>query len=466
MSIEAVRPISFSALITLATIAGAQCPAPSWSALNVPGASGTVRAIKEWDPDGAGPLPSLLVIGGTFTWAGSPNVASWNGSSWQSLGTGVDDSIYDFTVFNGALIACGAFINAGGNPVYRIASWNGSAWSPVGTGMNHAVFALTVFGGELIAGGDFTVAGSLGANHVAAWNGSGWTPLAEGCDLAVQALTIYAGELIASGHFAHAGLVPASNIASWNGTAWASLGSGVGTFFFNSVGALTVHGGELIAGGNFATAGGIGATNVARWNGSVWQPVGAGLPGAVYSLSHAGPDLVAGGVNQISRFDGTSWQSTGSVQGLAGTLESYGNGVLAGGTFVSVGGVNAPFLARLSSPQPAIATTQPGSELGVVITNSWLIPGHEYFNVASLNPCAGGPGTGPYGGLCFSNLEDLAWQLLLPVGVEPFHFIAASTSATFGPFPLPFGLAFEAICANVTAAPGGCASSVAHHVVY
>jgi hypothetical protein len=465
MSAVAVRPISFAAFILLATIASSQCPAPVWSAFDtVPGASGTVRAIRSWDPDGAGPLPSVLVIGGTFTWAGSPNIALFDGSTWQSVGTGVDDSIYDLAEFDGMLIAGGAFINAGGNPVYRIASWNGSSWAPLGTGMNHAVFSLAAFANELVAGGDFTVAGAVGANHIASWDGSAWAPLAEGCDLAVQALVVYGGDLVASGHFAHAGLVPCANIARWNKVAWQPLGSGIGSFFFHSVGALTVHGGELIAGGNFPTAGGVPASNVARWDGSVWQPVGSGIGAAVYSFAHAGADLVAGGVNFIKRFDGTNWQSTGVVSGLAGTLGSHGNGVLAGGNFVSVGGVSSPFLARLSPPQPSIAISQPGAGLGVVITNSSLIPGHEYFNIASLNPCAGGPGTGPYGGLCFNNLDDLAWQLLLPVGAEPFHFIAASTTATFGPIGLPLGLAFEAVCANVTVGP--CASAVDGHVVY
>jgi hypothetical protein len=468
ISVPRVSLISIAAAFALATIAFAQCPPPAWSAMNqVPAVNGTVRAIKTWDPDGAGPQPALVVVGGTFTWAGSANVAAFDGVNWLSLGTGVNDSIYDFTVFNGELIAGGAFTTASGGSALRIARWNGTAWAPLGTGMNHPVFSLSVYNGELIAGGDFTVAGSVGANHVAKWDGAGWAPLTEGCDLAVQALAVYNGELVASGHFAHAGLVDAANIARWNGSVWQPLGNGVGIFFFNSVGALDVYNGELIAGGNFNDASGVPVSNVARWNGSVWQSVGGGIGAGVYAFAHAGPDLIASGANFITRWNGIMWQSTGAVSGLAGTLGSYGNGVLAGGNLISVAGVNAPFLARWWTPQPSISVSQPlGSELGVQIQSSWLIPGHEYFNIASLNPCAGGAGTGPYGGLCFPNLADLEWQLLLPVGSPPFHFIATQPTATFGLFSLPFGLSFEAICVDVTAVATGCPSFVVGHTVY
>jgi Domain of unknown function (DUF5122) beta-propeller len=469
MSLPRVRSISFAiviAVVVIAKFAVGQCPAPSWSAMDpVPFVNGTVRAMKMWDPDGAGPLPSVLVVGGTFTWAGSANVAVWNGTSWQSLGAGTNGSIYDLAVHQGDLIVGGAFTAAGFAPANRVARWNGSAWSGLGTGMNHAVFSLAVYGGELIAGGDFTVAGGVGANHIARWDGSMWQPLADGCDLGVQALVVYGNELVASGHFAHAGLVPTANVARWNGSIWQPLGSGIGVFFYNSVGALHVHDGELIAGGNFTVAGGVSALNVARWNGSVWQPIGSGVQAGVYALADAGADLIAAGANFITRWDGASWQPTGVVSGLAGTLASWGNGVLAGGNLLSVGGVDAPFLARLSSPQPRITVLQPFGPEDVVIANSWLIPGHEYFNLASLNPCAGGPGTGPYGGLCFNNLADLMWQLLLPAGAVPFHFIATSPDASFGPFGIPIGLSFEAICVNLTAAPAGCVSSVVGHTV-
>src|SRR5262245_3882160 len=82
---------------------------------SVPGVSGTVRAITTWDPDGGGPQPELIVVGGAFTLAGNTivkNIAAWNGSSWLPLGTGTNFDVFALTVYNGSLIAGGSFTTA------------------------------------------------------------------------------------------------------------------------------------------------------------------------------------------------------------------------------------------------------------------------------------------------------------------------------------------------------------------
>ena len=44
----------------------------------------------------------------------------------------------------------------------NIASWNGTTWSALGTGLSYYYdYALTVYNGELIAGGLFTTAGGV-----------------------------------------------------------------------------------------------------------------------------------------------------------------------------------------------------------------------------------------------------------------------------------------------------------------
>lgn len=55
----------------------------------VPGIDGTVHAAITWDPDGAGPLPEWLVVGGSFNVAGdvvANSVAAWDGQRWHSVG--------------------------------------------------------------------------------------------------------------------------------------------------------------------------------------------------------------------------------------------------------------------------------------------------------------------------------------------------------------------------------------------
>ena len=51
-----------------------------------------------------------MIAGGYFTTAGGVAcncIARWDGSSWQSLGSGIDDYVHALTVYNGQLVAGG-----------------------------------------------------------------------------------------------------------------------------------------------------------------------------------------------------------------------------------------------------------------------------------------------------------------------------------------------------------------------
>src|SRR5688572_19252237 len=117
-----------------------QCLPPAWSAMNqLPGVDNSVLAATSWDPDGAGPAPPVLVVGGTFTFAGGTaanKVALRDGTSWQPLGTGLyGNDVRAFAVYNGELIAAGQFFSAGGVLTNNIARWNGTSWQPLGMGV-------------------------------------------------------------------------------------------------------------------------------------------------------------------------------------------------------------------------------------------------------------------------------------------------------------------------------------------
>jgi hypothetical protein len=149
------------------------------------------------------------------------------------------------------------------------------------------------------------------------------------------------------------------------------------------------------------------------------------------------------------------------------TLASHEGALFAGGEFSTAGSAFTPYLARWSPPLPHLELSQPGGLTGQVLaTSEWLVPGHEYYNVVSLDLCPGGPGSGPYGGLCFADPAFLLQQLLLPAGTPPFHFVAAVPTMAFGPYGLPPGLSFQAVSADVTGGVIGCLSAVAGHTVY
>ncbi len=429
----------------LATAAWGQCT-PEWlPGPGLPGLDGTVYATTSWDPDGAGPQPPVLVVGGSFTIAGTAlaaNIAQWDGTSWSPLGTGIGaypySPVFALTVFDDgsgpALYAGGYFVTARGAKANGIARWDGTSWSPLGTGMNGWPSALTVFddgsGPALYAGGYFTTAGGAAANYIARWDGTSWSPLGTGMSggyTLVSALTVFddggGPALYAGGEFWTAGGAAASHIARWDGTSWSPLGTGMsGSGSYTSVSALTVFddgsGPALYAGGRFTTSGGTAANYIARWDGTSWSPLGTGMSGGYTSVSAltvfddgSGPALYAGGVfamaggaaaSRIAKWEGTSWSPLGTWTGkshavLALTVFDDGSGpaLYAGGAFTTTGGAAANHIARWDGTS--------WSPLGTGMSGSG-----PYTSVSALTVFDDGSGPALYAGGIFTTAGGAA----------------------------------------------------------
>lgn len=216
-----------------------------------------------------------LVAAGAFSMIDGEavyHIARWDGADWAPLGSGISGTnisgppVAALTIYNGELIAAGDFFAAGGVSMNAIARWNGLTWQTLGSGLNNRVNALAIYNGELIAAGWFTSAGGINANRIARWNGTTWQPLGNGVNDGVTALKVYNGELIVGGVFTVAGNQNASGIARWNGTSWQSLGAGISVGTHGpSVHALAEYQGDLIIGGGFLTVGGEMSLYFARW---------------------------------------------------------------------------------------------------------------------------------------------------------------------------------------------------------
>jgi hypothetical protein len=184
------------------------------------GVDGEVCAMTTWDPDGPGPDPEMLFVGGYFTVAGqvlADNIARWTGTAFKELGAGVDGRVRALAVYNGELIAGGDFYRAGGVACSYVARWSAaSGWQPMGAGMDDSVNALGIHHGQLIAGGFFLSAGGVPACSIASWAGSSWRGLASDMDNGVHTLTTYRNELIAGGEFTSAGGQPVAYLARWS----------------------------------------------------------------------------------------------------------------------------------------------------------------------------------------------------------------------------------------------------------
>lgn len=345
-----VVPPTWWALVfagSLATAAHGQC---IWSGPST-GPAGFVLAMTAWDPDGPGPAAEVLVVGGEFAFvagAAASNVAVWNGSSWSTLGAGLNDDVRALAVYQGTLIAGGKFTASGTTAAAHLARWTGTAWEPFGQQPSGDVLAIAVQGQSLTIGGSFGLVGGSPMPRVARWNGSAWSGLSTGADGSIAALLVDGSDgLYAAGQFLQIGGRAASGVARWDGAAWHALADGIEQSGF----ALGRMGAEAVVGGGFSTAGGVAAHRAARWSGGSWQPIGEGLAnGVVRALASHQGTLYAGGTFDaptagVARWDGQGWMpletgiggNTGSVYAFApfrGSLAVGGDFLLAGGQSV------------------------------------------------------------------------------------------------------------------------------------
>lgn len=318
-----------------------------------------------------------VIAGGRFTSAGgtpAKNIARWNGSEWSALGAGLDGnapSRYPNVLKvmpNGILIAGGTFSTAGGMYATGIASWDGTSWSSMGGGLSGALGVPSVNAieclpdGSLIAGGGF-IADFYGDRGycIARWDGVKWLPYGSGIDhpisestTAVNAIAFLPNnQMIAGGSFAGAGGLNVSNLALWDGAVWKNFGEGLGGPVFALA---TSPNGNVLAGGTFITAGKRKSDHAALWDGRAWNGLGKGPYGisigpiaSAVAFDHENRPVVAGSFTYIpgmpsdviARWDSESWIPLGSsLNGGIGELVRLPNGdLIAGGDFYEYKGV-------------------------------------------------------------------------------------------------------------------------------
>lgn len=272
---------------------------------------GSVTCMTMFDPDGPGPAPSELIIGGEFTSSNGVNlnsIARWDGCAWRQLGSGLfnpnfcarPEAMVVWDVDGPGpglpkLIVGGVFQFAGGLAAPSLAAWDGSTWTRLSTNFTGSVQAMTLWDPDgpgplteqLIVGGVFSIPAVNGtAVNIARYDGANWYALGAGLDsssygsaFAMRAWNLdpsvfTSDRLIVGGAFTHSGLTALNRAGVWDGSAWQALDVGLGApssfLGVRSIVPWTTTNYRssrptLAIGGDFATAGGVPSARIAMY---------------------------------------------------------------------------------------------------------------------------------------------------------------------------------------------------------
>ncbi|MEK6643183.1 MAG: hypothetical protein AABZ08_04685 [Planctomycetota bacterium] len=321
---------------------------------------GLGTSLCVYDSDGDGSQQPVLIVGGNFARCGTTlarNVAMWDGTQWQPLGTGCGTSSVAVSSLgvvdmdgtgpaNPTLFAAGGFVTAGGISANRIAAWNGTSWSALGSGLNQPPNSMLAFDQDglgptptslLVVGDFFSTAGGTPVKGFAVWNGSNWAPLGNERLASYGTACMFDGDGSGPGLarlFATIQSTNGNELRYWNGTAWENPDRAIrtnNTLFainamhsFISVGATGVSE-SLIVAGDFESAGPAAADSIAAYRDGNWTSLGSGVTDwTIDCLGEFDPDgpgalnrrLLAGGqfsqicgvsATYLAQWDGMNW---------------------------------------------------------------------------------------------------------------------------------------------------------------
>ena len=280
-------------------------------------------------------------------WPGAPAAAAAPqdpqdlANAWNAIGAGLNNGeLGDALFYNGRLVVVGSFTDAGGNPAAdAVATWDGSAWQPLGSGLPANATSAALAWPFLYVGGVFTNVGGPAGDYIMAWTGNFWTSVGNGLPGPVRSLALYGDQL-------YAGINQAPWLYKYSNGTWYIVPG-----FNGNINKMVVEGGNLYIAGDFTDAGGNpNADRVARYNGATWDAIGTGISnGMLLSLAVAGSRVFVGGeflnangnpaLDNFAYWDGSAWQSLGAgLDGVVGAIAVVGSNVFIGGPFSSAGG--------------------------------------------------------------------------------------------------------------------------------
>lgn len=259
--------------------------------------------------------------------------------------------------YGNELYVLGGFSFNGRHLMRSVVRWDGTAYQSTGDGLPYDFpVSAAVYQGDLYVGYFF--------GGIKRYDGNSWELVLEldGGFSDAPYLTVYDGKLVAVGEFRFLSTYEwLGHSIAYDGVTWDSLG----TLDNVSPGQIDLreYNGELYVIGAIQ---GPGINNLARWDGTSWQPVvgygnvglSAGIQGSGYALAEYNGKLVIAGnitqvgdlpVNGIGTFDAvdSTWGTLGNgFDGPVRTLAIYGGNLIASGDFLNVGVIPARRFAQ------------------------------------------------------------------------------------------------------------------------
>jgi hypothetical protein len=137
----------------------------NWTNLD-PNMNGFVYSVLSKD--------NVLYVGGEFGLPGqegSSSLATWTGSGWQDVGAFVDGPVVALKAHPDGMFVGGQFGRINGIEHGSCAIWDeGENWTTMGSGINDVVFDAIVEGQTVVVAGRFEIAGNHTANNMAQWS--------------------------------------------------------------------------------------------------------------------------------------------------------------------------------------------------------------------------------------------------------------------------------------------------------
>lgn len=270
------------------------------------------------------------------------NIASWDGTKWDTLGHGVLGTNAGFLIrYKNKL-----YLQKG----YNIYTWdfNTLIWDSVPGGkISGDVWDAEIDNNNnLILVGQFNKMGSVPAHNIVRFDGTTFTPIGYPTFTGyIRTVAIYQNEIYIGGNFndtLHGG------IAKWNGTQWIDLDEGFKGGGPPEVADLKVYNNRLYAGGAWYGTKNEYNPSLAAWDGIKWNNIGGiynnTFPwGVVYTMFEFNHKLhVFGGFNRagnipvdnVAIWNDTIWCGmNSSFQGEIGLVTSFQNHIYVGGHY-------------------------------------------------------------------------------------------------------------------------------------